>query len=184
MRRRPRVVHGLLLLPLIGLAVWLVIRAGSTREDPGQVLKALKGRTGPSLPAAATVHASTRTEPAAYDTKTIFDYIDGAAEAYLARGFEHCVASTFSFALPDGGSFDVIAEVYRFATEPGARDQLAAERPSDAGPVSGLPGAAADAATLLLQRGRDYLKLTALADGPAARPALERIAIAWQQEQV
>lgn len=183
MRGRPRLLHGLLLLPLVALVAWLVLRSGGTRDDPAAVLKALRSSAGPALPGAAAVRAASRTEPASYDPKTIFDYIDGAAEAYLSRGFERCVAATFSFPKPGGGAFDVVAEVYRFAAEQGAADQLAAERPGDVTAVTGFSGAVADASTLLARQGRDYLKLTALVDDPAAREALERIAVAWHKEQ-
>jgi hypothetical protein len=182
-RGRPRLVHALLLLPLLAVGVWLAMQGRRLRDDPAAVLKALRSGSGPTLPAAAAVQATARTEPTSYDTKTIFDFIDGAAEAYLQRGFERCVASTFTFSKAGGGTFDISAEVYRFSTDKGAAEQLGAERPGDVTPVAGVPGAVADPTSLLAQRGRDYLKLTAMVDDPAARPVLERFAAAWQKEQ-
>jgi hypothetical protein len=153
------------------------------RDDPAAVLRALKAAAGPTLPGAALAGATSRTQPATYDTKTIFDYIDGAAEGYIARGFQQCIAATFAFAQPSGPAVEVIAEVYRFSAEPGARQQLESERSSEATPIAAVPGAVGDATTLMAQRGPDYLKLTAMGDEPAARELLARLAAAWLKEQ-
>jgi hypothetical protein len=179
---RPRVWHALLILPLLLVAAWLVHGGRALREDPADVLRALRAAHGPVLPAASAAGAGGRSEPSAYDRDTLYEYIDGAAESYLARGFERCVAATYTFA-GQTGAFDVTAEVYRFAAAAGAREQMLAERPAAAALVPGVGDAFGDAATVVATRGRDYLKLTALASGGEAPRALAGLAAAWAREQ-
>jgi hypothetical protein len=179
---RPRVWHALLVLPLVLVAAWLVHRGRVMREDPADVLRALRAAHGPMLPAAKAGGGSGRSEPSSYDRDTLYEYIDGAAESYLARGFERCLAATYTFG-GSVGAFDVTAEVYRFAAAAGAREQMLAERPGAAAPVRGVAEAFSDAATLVATRGRDYLKLTALASGADAQKALAGLAGAWAKEQ-
>lgn len=175
---RPRVWHALLLLPLVVAAAWLVQRGRTVRDDPADVLRALRSAHGPTLPAAGSAGGSARSETSSYDRDTLYEYIDGAAEAYLARGFERCLVATYGFPAP---AVDITAEVYRFTTPGGAREQMLEERPGAAAPVSGLADAFADPSTLVAIRGRDYLKLTALGSG--AEAALAGIAVAWAREQ-
>lgn len=180
--RWPRPWHLLLLLPLAGVAGWMGWRAQLVRDDPAHVLLALKAAVGPALPAEAKAGATRRTTPQSYDRETLYEFIDGAAEAYLANGFERCVATVFTFA--DGaGELEVAAEVYRFGTAEGARAQMASERPAGAVAVPGLAEAFADPSTLVAVRRRDYLKLTAMATGPAAEKAMGRVAAVWFAEQ-
>ena len=140
---RLRVRHALLLLPLVLVAVWLVQRGRAVRDDPADVLRALRSAHGPTLPAAGAAGAAARSETSSYDRETLYEYIDGAAEAYLARGFERCLVATYGFVSP---ALDVTAEVYRFAAIGGAREQMLSERPNAASPVVGL----ADAFAVLL----------------------------------
>ncbi|MBZ5589466.1 MAG: hypothetical protein LAO05_12970 [Acidobacteriia bacterium] len=177
--KRPRAWHALLLLPLAGVAVWLVERGRTVRDDPTAVLAALRAASGPALPEAGAAGATARSEPSTYTRDTLYEYIDGAAEAYLARGFDRCVVATYTFASETTEALDVTAEVYRFAPPGGAREQMEAERPSKAAPVPGMPDAFADATTLVSTRGGDYLKLTALGAGDAPPKALASVASAW-----
>ncbi len=176
---RPKAWHALLLLPLAAAAAWLVVRGRTVRDDPAAVLTALRAASGPALPEAGAAGATARSEPSAYDRETLYEYIDGAAEAYLGRGFERCVVATYTFAAPASDALDVTAEVYRFGSPGGAREQMDSERPSAATAVAGLPAAFADPTTLLAVRGPDYLKLTALGSGAGAARALAGIAEAW-----
>jgi len=175
-------VHLVLLLPLVAVLVWVALRARNLRDDPAAVLHALRATHGPSLPAAATVQATQRTEPTAYNRETIFDFIDGAAEAYIKRGFEQCVAANYTFPGPGGTTFEIAAELHRFANEHGASEQMAAEQPSQATPLDGAPHVLLDASLLVATHGRDYLKLTVLGDNVASRETLSRLARAWLQE--
>lgn len=179
---RLRVWHALLILPLLLVAAWLVHGGRAMREDPADVLRALRAAHGPALPAANAAGAGGRSEPSSYDRNTLYEYIDGAAESYLALRFERCVAATYTFA-GKTGTFDVTAEVYRFAAAAGAREQMLAERPGAAAPVPGVGDAFGDAATVVATRGRDYLKVTALAPGAEAQKALAGLAAAWAREQ-
>jgi len=178
---RLRVRHALLLLPLVLVAVWLAARGCAARDDPADVLRALRAAHGPTLPAAGFAGASARSETSSYNRETLYEYIDGAAESYLARGFERCLVATYTFAGAPGAALDVTAEVYRFAAPGGAREQMLAERPGAATPMPGIADAYADPSTLVAIRGRDYLKLTALASG--AEKALAGLAAAWAREQ-
>ncbi len=179
---RPRIWHALLLLPLVAVAVWIFATSRAVREDPADVLRALRATHGPSLPAPASAGSSARSEPATYDRNTLYEYIDGAAEAYLSRGFERCVAATYTFA-GAGGTLEVSAEVYRFAAVAGAREQMLSERPADSVSVAGLAEVFGDSVTLVTTRDRDYLKLTALTSGVEARGALTALAAAWARER-
>jgi hypothetical protein len=178
---RLRVGHALLLLPLVIVAVWLTQRGRAMREDPADVLRALRAAHGPTLPPAGAAGASARTETSAYGRETLYEYIDGAAESYLARGFERCLVATYTFAESAGTALEITAEVYRFAAPGGAEGQMLAERPRSAVPTAGVADAFVDPSTLVAIRGRDYLKLTALASG--AEKALVGIAAAWAREQ-
>lgn len=180
--RWPRPWHLLLLLPLVGVAGWMGWRAQLVRDDPAHVLLALRAAAGPTLPAEAGAGATRRTTPQSYDRETLYEFIDGAAETYLANGFERCVATVFTFA-GAAGELEVAAEVYRFGTPAGASAQMTSERPAGAAAVPGLAEAFADPSTLVAVRRRDYLKLTAMATGPAAEAAMGRLAAAWFSEQ-
>jgi len=175
---RLRVRHALLLLPLVLVAVWLAARGRAVRDDPADVLRALRAAHGPTLPPAGFAGASARSETSSYNRETLYEYIDGAAESYLARGFERCLVATYTFA---GAPLDVTAEAYRFAAPGGAREQMLAERPNAATPMPGIADAYADPSTVVAIRGCDYLKLTALGSG--AEKALAGLAAAWAREQ-
>ena len=176
---RPRMGHVVLAAPLVAVAAWVALRARTTTQDPGTVLAALRSAHGPRLPAASAVGALRCSELAAYDRDTLYEFIDGAADGYLSRGFERCVAATFTFA--GAPSLDVAAEVHRFATPDGAHAQLEAERPDSARAVAGLAATWADGAMLVSVHDRDYLKLTALSSSPAAAAALVGVASAWSE---
>lgn len=175
---KPRPVH-FALVALLVAAVGLVAAGGRrTRDDRAATLAALRAAAGPRLPSAPAAGATARGEPARYAADTLYELIDGAAEAYLADGFESCVAAVYDFA-----GREVAAEVHRFASPEGARARLAAERSLTAQPVPGLPGALADGAVLLAVSGRDLLKLTDLdPTRPEGEAALAALALAWQRE--
>jgi len=179
MTARPAVRHLLLLLPLVAVVVWVAWRAGALRDDPAAVLRALRAAQAPALPEAGAVGATDRSTPETYDRESLYQFIDGAAEAYLARGFEACVAATYSFAAA-GGPLDVAAEVYRFSGGEGARGQRDEERPAAAVAVPEAADALSDGTVLLAVRGRDLLKLTALGADPHTGTILARIATTWE----
>ena len=183
MTARPRLSHAALLLPLAAVVVWVATRGRAVHEDPVEVLLALRAAHGPSLPSEQLVKASSRAAPTTYDRETLYQYIDGAAEAFLARGFQRCATASYSFAAAAGGVFELVAEVYRFASPDGAADQLQADTPAAARPVTDLPGALADGTTLVLVVGSDLLKLTVFDPTPEAAGALRAVAAAWREER-
>lgn len=180
---RLKVWHALLLLPLAAVAFWIVERGRTLREDPADVLRHLKTVQAPSLPEAAAAGANERTAIERYDRDTLYDYIDGAAEAMIKRGFERCAVATYALAGGAPGRLEIAAEVYRFAAADGARQQLDADRPSAAQPSERLPGALTDGTVLLLVSGRDFLKLTSLGRGLNASSPMLQVATAWQKDQ-
>ena len=180
MTARPGVRHLLLLVPLVAVAAWVGWRARTPRDDPAAVLRALRAAQAPTLPQAEAVGAAGRSAPETYDRESLYQFIDGAAEAYLSRGFETCVAATYSFAAADG-PFEVAAEVYRFSGADGPRGQRDQELPSAAASVSEATDALSDGTVLLAVRGRDLLKLTALGADPQSGVLLTRIAAAWDR---
>jgi HAMP domain-containing protein len=174
--------HALLVLALAVVAVWVWQRAQREREDPAALLAALRSSQVPALPAAEVVGASGRSEPQRYDRESLSQFIDGAADAYLARGFQQCVAGTYTFPEGDATALEVDAEVYRFATPEGARAQQEAERPAAAQQVPGMAHAVQDKGILLAIDGRDYLKLTSFGEGGGVDAALRSVAAAWRTQ--
>jgi hypothetical protein len=182
---KPRFVHLVLLLALAGAIGAVLTRGRQVREDRAVVLAALRDARGPALPAVGRSGARSASEPARYDADTLYELINGAAEAYLARGFEECIASTFAFATP-AGEVEVAAEVHRFGEAAGARVQLEAERPRRGAPVDGVVGAngaVSDGSVLLVVSGRDLLKLTRLDMRPDGGEVLVALAVAWLEER-
>lgn len=179
-----RLAPWLLVLPLAAIVAWVAWSGRRTREDPAAVLHALKATAGPALPEPARERVAARTEAGRYDRETLYELIDGAADAYLERGFVACVAATYTLrpAAPGGAEVEVAAEVHRFGEAAGARAQRDAEAPPGARPVAGVPDAVADGQVLLALRGDDLLKLTALSPDPAAAEALDALARAWGKE--
>ncbi|MGE5235220.1 MAG: DUF6599 family protein [Acidobacteriota bacterium] len=169
----------LLLAPLVGIVVWVGHRATVQREDPADVLAALRRAHGPTLPEATAAGAVSAAPFEHYDRDSLYEYIDGAAEAYLARGFESCVVTTYTFST-EGREFEVAAESYRFSNPQGASAQAEAERPAAASPLDGATWT--DGSVLLAVGARDLLKLTLLAAAPDGRAALARVAAAWKHE--
>jgi hypothetical protein len=162
------------------VVVWLSWRAAGERDDPTEVLRALRASSGPTLPEPATCKASSRSAIEHYDRDSLYTFIDGAAEAYLAQGFERCAAATYAFGGAESPSVDVAAEVYRFREPAGAARLFAGERPGEARAVDGVPAAVTDGTVLLAVSGRDYLKLTLLGRSGDSAAILAQLAAAWR----
>jgi hypothetical protein len=175
-------VHAVLLVALAVAVAAVLLPGRRLREDPGDVLRALRAARGPSLPAAPHVGATTLTAPVRYGKDTLADVIDGAAEGYLANGFVAASMAVYAFG-EAGAPVEVAAEAHRFERDEGARAQAGAERPRRAQEVPGLPGAVSDGGVLLAVAGRDLLKLTVVSPGAGAAQDLVAIAAAWRKEQ-
>lgn len=182
MNHRLGVHHFALLALLVGVAVWVAQRGQATRQDPAAVLDALRAAEGPALPTAAAAGASHRADVEMFDPETLYDFINGAADAYLARGFARCAATVYSFRKTDGGTFEINAEVYRFSAPAGAREQLEAERPPAAHAIPGAGEAWMDGRVLLAVAGVDYIKLTAVDNDPTVEEALLQLLASWRKE--
>ncbi len=177
-----RPVHVALVLVLVAAVAALLWPGRRLREDPGDVLRALRASRGPALPAPERVGATRATAPARYGKDTLADVIDGAAEAYLANGFTAAAMAVYAFGA-EGAVIEIAAEAHRFEREEGARAQAAAERPRRPEPVPGVAGAVSDGAVLLAVAGRDLLKLTVVTPGGGGADALAAVAAAWRKEQ-
>lgn len=175
-------MHAALLLALVAAVAAVLIPGRRLREDPGDVLRALRAARGPALPPAARVGAASQTAPARYGKDTLADVINGAAEGYLANGFVSAAMAVYVFG-GSPGAVEVAAEAHRFERDEGARAQAGAERPRRAEEVPGVPGAVSDGGVLLAVAGRDLLKLTVVSPGAGAAEALAGIAAAWRKEQ-
>jgi hypothetical protein len=180
-RARFRPVHAALLALLAAALALVLAPARRLREDPSDVLRALRAARGPALPSPAAVGAASLSAPGRYGKDTLADVIDGAAEAYLANGFVAARMAVYAF--DRGAPLEVSAEAHRFERPDGARAQAAAERPRRAEPVPGVEGAISDGTVLLAVAGRDYLKLTVVTPGAGGPEALATIAAAWRKEQ-
>ena len=179
---RPRWIHLALLFALAAALAAVWVRGQHQLEDRTAVLAALREARGPHLPGATRANASAATEPLLYGADTLSELIDGAAEAYLAHGFEKCAAVTYTFAA-GGREKEVAAEVHRFRDESGARAQLEAERPRGARPLAVPAGALSDGSVLVLVNGRDLLKLTRLDAPGEGEDPLAGLAAAWLEEK-
>jgi hypothetical protein len=169
----------LLLAPLAGVSLWVAHRGTVERDDPAGVLAALRRARGPLLPEASATGATSALPFERYDRDSLYEYIDGAADAYLVRGFESCVVTTYTFSAA-GRTFEIDAESSRFASPQGAAAQAEADRPAAATALDATTWSDGD--VLLALEARDLLKLTLLATAPEGRAALERLARAWRQE--
>jgi hypothetical protein len=177
-----RPVHAALVLLLAAAVVAVLAPGRRLRDDPGDLLRALRASRGPMLPPPARVGASSVTPPGRYGRDELAELIDGAAERYLANGFVAGAAAVYAFDA-GGATLEISAEAHRFERADGARALAAAERPRRAEPVAGVEGAVSDGTVLLAVSGRDLLKLTVVAPGSGGPEALAAIAAAWRKEQ-
>ena len=177
-----RPVHAALVALLLAALALVLAPGRRLRDDPADVLRALRAARGPALPAASRVGAATVTSPGRYGRDTLADVIDGAAEGYLANGFVAAAMAVYAFER-GGRAVEVSAEAHRFERPDGARAQAAAERPRRAEPVPGIDGAVSDGTVLLAVAGRDLLKLTVVTPGAGGPDALAAVAAAWRKEQ-
>lgn len=178
-----RPVH-VALLALLGAVVGAVLLPGRVqRAEPSDVLLALQAARGPALPLPGRAGAVSATAVTRYGTETLADVIDGAAEAYLTRGFTAAAFATYVFGLPGDPPVEVAAEAHRFKTEAGAEAQALAERPPRAQPLEAVPGAFSDGSVLVARAGRELLKLTVVSPGTGGPDALAAVASAWTREK-
>jgi hypothetical protein len=121
--------------------------AGSHDEDA--VLKGLLGAplAGVTVKGAVTL----------YDSKGLFDYVDGAAPIYIERKFRRLAAAEMT--TPDGG--ELTCDIYDMAAPENAKSIFDKERSPAAKAVDGWPEAIMGPKSLVFRNGRYYVKLTA-----------------------
>ncbi|MBD3180970.1 hypothetical protein GF312_01690 [Candidatus Poribacteria bacterium] len=76
-----------------------------------------------------------RDEVIVFDKKTIFDHINGAAEAYLARGFQLCAAAEYNPADKSSSDEFILVDIYDMAKPEQALDMYKIELYPDANPL-------------------------------------------------
>jgi uncharacterized protein DUF6599 len=102
-----------------------------------------------------------------YDADTIFQYIDGLGEVYLAYGMASCLARRY--AAPDRDD-RVIVDVFEMASAADAFGIFTHSREGE--PVAVGQGASFGYGTLLFWKGRDFVSVTAERDDEGTRAAV------------
>jgi hypothetical protein len=106
-----------------------------------------------------------------YDSKGLFDYIDGAAPLYVERGFVLLGAAEMKTAR----GHELTCDVYDMGSAAGARAIYAAEPSRQARAQSIGDEGRASTLSLVFRQGRYYVKLTAFdADAEKSLPEVAR----------
>jgi hypothetical protein len=113
----------------------------------------------------------TKAKVALYDSKGLFDYIDGAAPLYIERKFRKLAAAEMVTA---EGS-ELVCDVYDMRAPENATSIFQKEKSSASKPVADWPQAISGPMSFIFLKGRYYVKLTAFdKTAEAALPALAR----------
>jgi hypothetical protein len=106
---------------------------------------------------------------ALYDGPGLFNYIDGAAPIFIERHFRKLSAAELVTA--DGSDFT--CDLYDMSSPADAESIFSKERSATAKPAPGFAQGVAGPMSLVFQKGRYYVKLTAFdAKAEAALPAV------------
>lgn len=161
------------ILPVLLLALFVAGSAGCTA---GERPRASLPTPEQVLPSAEAVAGWTRIgEPATYDTETLYDFMDGAADLYFAYGFERLAVGDYEHST--GGRLRI--EVYRTATDADAYGLFTLNRygePIDVG-VDGM-GQSGTGLTFWAQRTFVHLTTRDPIDDAALRALAEAAAAA------
>src|SRR5512134_3593565 len=114
---------------------------------------------GAGLPASLPEQAAgwSAARPAAvYDQRSIFEYLDGHGEVYLAYGMSRCLARRY--AGPEGEG-DVLVDVFELSSSADAFGVFSHSRDGEA--VSVGQGASLASGTLLFWKGRHFVSVYA-----------------------
>jgi hypothetical protein len=112
-------------------------------------------------------------EPRRFSQADLWEYIDGAAEAYLAFGFQELATAGYAHA---GTAVDATVDLFRMADRVGAFGVFAQERATSCADVAvGVDGCYAGGA-LAFWSGSYFVKLTAFKDTPETRQSLAALA--------
>lgn len=129
---------------------------------------------GPLPPSEAVAGWALAGEPRTFTPGNLYEYINGAADLFLAYGFCSLAAGSY---LPGGDEArSITVDVYDMGEPLHAYGIWASERPEDLAPVAGLPGSYQVEGLIAFRRGAHYVKVSALdqADMEVAR-ALARL---------
>ncbi len=141
------------------LAIWLCVAAGIESADaasrPGSVV----------LPSAVEGWIWDGQE-AHYDARTVFDYIDGAGELFLAYGFEQLAVRRFEKA----GQPPLTIECYRMASAEGAFGVFSFERQGESVGIG--QGSEQGGGLLRFWKGRYFVSIFADGEGAEAESAI------------
>jgi len=102
-----------------------------------------------------------------YDRRTIFEYIDGHGEVYLAYGMDAC--DTRRYAGPQGEG-DVVVDAFEMESSAGAYGVFTHSREGEPADVG--QGASYGYGTLLFWKGRHFVSVYAERESPPAREAV------------
>jgi hypothetical protein len=106
-----------------------------------------------------------------YDPENLYEYIDGAADVFLAFDFAALVHVVYQY-----GAVEVTVDVYDMGQLDNAFGIFASERGASVSPCAiGTAGYSAET-ILNFYHGRFYVKLSAFSEQAAPGPALERLA--------
>jgi hypothetical protein len=101
-----------------------------------------------------------------YDSKTLFEYIDGAAELYLAYGFQNLTVRRYE--KPNGPPITV--ELYEMASSEDAYGVFSFERQDEAVGIG--QGSEFGGGLLRFWKGKYFVSIYAEGEGPGLEPAL------------
>jgi hypothetical protein len=114
-------------------------------------------------------------EPRRYSQTDLWEYIDGAAEAYLAFGFQELATAGYAHA---GTPVDATVDLFEMADRVGAFGVFAQERAASCADVAvGVEGCYAGG-VLAFWSGSYFAKLTAFKETPETRQSLAALAAA------
>ncbi|HSB72602.1 MAG TPA: DUF6599 family protein [Candidatus Methylomirabilis sp.] len=145
------------------LAIWLCVAAGIASADAANRQEAVV------LPAAVDGWIWDGQE-AHYDARTVFDYIDGAGELFLAYGFERLAVRRFEKA----GQPPLTVECYRMASAEAAFGVFSFERQGEGIGIG--QGSEQGGGLLRFWKGRYFVSIFADGEGAEAESAILHLA--------
>jgi hypothetical protein len=141
------------------MAIWLSVVSGIAMADAASRPEEV------SLPAAVEGWTWDGTE-AHYDRRTVFDYIDGAGEMFLAYGFDQLTVRRFEKA----GHVPLTLECYRMASPEAAFGVFSFERQGEGVGIG--QGSEQGGGLLRFWKGRYFISIFAEGEGPEAESAV------------
>jgi len=145
------------------LAIWLCVAATIAPADAAN-------RLGSAVLPAAVEGWTWDGQESHYDTRTVFDYIDGAGELYLAYGFEQLAVRRFEKA----DQPPLTIECYRMASAEGAFGVFSFERQGESVGIG--QGSELGGGLLRFWKGRYFVSIFADGEGAEAESAILHLA--------